>query len=174
MPLLRVARLLVGLPLVLATTLPAQSNPPALPRAVPSIAMPATTRVVQVPAGANLQAALDAARPGDALELARGATYTGSFVLPAKGACGTWIVLRPAGAALPAPGTRMTPALAQSLRLPRLLGNAQGYAIATAIGACSYRLTGLDVGVAPNIRQSYGLVGLGADRSQGQRTLAQT
>jgi hypothetical protein len=163
-------------PLLLASALSAQapSIPPALPRAVPSTAMPATTRIVPVPAGANLQAALDAAKPGDALELARGATYTGSFILPAKGACGKWIVLRPAGAALPAPGTRMTPALARSLRLPRILGSGNGYAIATALGACGYRLVGLDIGVAPQIAQSYGIVGLGADRSQGQRTVAQT
>ena len=37
--------------------------------------------VVQVPAGANLQTAIDAAQPGTTLQLATGATYTGNFVL---------------------------------------------------------------------------------------------
>jgi hypothetical protein len=33
-------------------------------------------------AGANLQAALDSAAPGDTIELPAGATFTGNFVLP--------------------------------------------------------------------------------------------
>ena len=38
----------------------------------------------RVPAGANLQAALNAALPGDVLELDAGATFTGNFTLPVK------------------------------------------------------------------------------------------
>jgi hypothetical protein len=38
----------------------------------------------RVPAGANLQAAINAAQPGDVLELAAGATFAGNFTLPAK------------------------------------------------------------------------------------------
>ena len=38
----------------------------------------------RVPAGANLQAALDAALPGDVLELDAGATFTGNYTLPVK------------------------------------------------------------------------------------------
>ena len=38
----------------------------------------------RVPAGANLQAALNAAVPGDILELDPGATFTGNFSLPVK------------------------------------------------------------------------------------------
>jgi hypothetical protein len=37
-----------------------------------------------VPAGGNLQAALDAAAPGTVLELEAGATFTGNFTLPVK------------------------------------------------------------------------------------------
>src|SRR6185295_5504132 len=37
-----------------------------------------------VPAGGNLQAAIDGARPGDTILLAPGATYLGGFLLPAK------------------------------------------------------------------------------------------
>lgn len=39
---------------------------------------------VVVPAGGNLQAALDAAKPGDTIELLPGVVYTGVFTLPAK------------------------------------------------------------------------------------------
>ena len=38
----------------------------------------------RVPAGGNLQQALDAAQPGDVVLLAAGATFTGSFVLRKK------------------------------------------------------------------------------------------
>ena len=39
---------------------------------------------VTVPAGGDLQRALNAARPGDTILLEPGATYIGNFVLPAK------------------------------------------------------------------------------------------
>jgi hypothetical protein len=39
---------------------------------------------LEVPAGGNLQAALDAARPGDTIALAANAMFTGNFVLPRK------------------------------------------------------------------------------------------
>src|SRR5690606_21124271 len=50
-------------------------------------------KVIQVRAGDNLQAALDAAKPGDIIELQAGATFKGNFVLRAKGGS-QWIVIR--------------------------------------------------------------------------------
>jgi hypothetical protein len=49
--------------------------------------------VVNIPAGADLQAALDAAKLGDTLQLAAGATYVGNFILAAAPASstGTWL-----------------------------------------------------------------------------------
>ena len=41
---------------------------------------------IDVPAGGDLQGALNAAQPGDVIALAPGATYVGNFVLPKKGA----------------------------------------------------------------------------------------
>jgi hypothetical protein len=148
--------------------------PPELPRSVPSATIPATTRTLTVAANGNLQAALDSAKAGDAIELARCGRYVGSFILPVKlGTAG--VVLRPAaGTALPPAGTRITPAMAASLCLPRILSNTQGYAIATALGAHHWYLVGLDIGVDSSITQSYGIVGLGDAGQQGQRTLAQT
>ena len=38
-----------------------------------------------MPAGGNLQQALNAVQPGGTIRLAAGATYVGTFTLPAKG-----------------------------------------------------------------------------------------
>jgi hypothetical protein len=67
---------------------------------------------VTVPAGGDLQRALNAARPGDAVLLEPGATYVGNFVLPARGGDDPRpITLRtatPDGDPVPA-GQRLTP-----------------------------------------------------------------
>ena len=54
----------------------------------------------RVAAGANLQAALDAALPGDILELDAGATFTGNCTLPVKNGT-TPITVRTRGLSLP-------------------------------------------------------------------------
>ena len=66
---------------------------PTLPQALPSTTVGAPTRVVRVAAGADLQAALNAARPGDEIRLAAGVTWTGNFVIPATTSCSVsnWI-----------------------------------------------------------------------------------
>ena len=56
-----------------------------LPAGRVNTAYPAAARQIRVPAGANLQAAIDAAQPGDELLLAPGATYIGNFMLRNKG-----------------------------------------------------------------------------------------
>jgi Right handed beta helix region len=48
---------------------------------------------VRVPAGGDLQAALDAAQPGDVIVLPAGAEYVGNFVLPRKEG-NAWITVR--------------------------------------------------------------------------------
>src|SRR5580765_8350931 len=72
---------------------------------------------IAVPAGGDLQAALNAAMPGDVITLEPGATYTGNFVLPNKGALTDFITIRSAApdSQLPGPGVRMTPAYASLL-----------------------------------------------------------
>src|SRR5262245_46390533 len=52
-----------------------------------------TGRTIHVPAGGNLQSALNSARLGDLITLAAGATYTGPFLLPKKEGTG-WLVIR--------------------------------------------------------------------------------
>ena len=61
----------------------------------------------RVPAGANLQAALDAALPGDVLELDAGATFTGNYTLPVKNGTAP-VTVRTRGLTLP--NTRIDPA----------------------------------------------------------------
>jgi hypothetical protein len=120
---------------------------PELPRAfVDTTHVPSTGRTIAVPPGGNLQAALDAARPGDVVTLAAGATYRGPFVLPNKPGSG-WITVRTStpDSRLPA-GIRVTPA--HAALMPKLVA-ASGSVITTAAGAHHYRFIGLEVSPAP-------------------------
>src|SRR4051812_10372458 len=66
-------------------------------------------RTIVVGKSGDFQAALDAADPGDVIELEAGATYTGTFTLPVKPGA-DWIVVRSSAAEeLPRPGHRVDP-----------------------------------------------------------------
>ena len=71
---------------------------PCLPHRCSSAVAPLRAGDIYVAAGANLQAAIDGAQPGDRLLLAPGATFTGNFRLPNKGAATTDITIRSAAA----------------------------------------------------------------------------
>src|SRR4051812_20609228 len=77
------------------------------------IAGRAESATLTVSAGGNLQAAIDAAQPGDTILLQAGAVFTGAYTLPAKGGT-SFITIRSAAAdsALPAAGARITPSYA--------------------------------------------------------------
>jgi cellulose synthase/poly-beta-1,6-N-acetylglucosamine synthase-like glycosyltransferase len=119
--------------------------------------IPRAIRRVRVPAGGDLQQALDTARPGDWIELQRGATYTGPFRLRRVEGDG-WIVVTTAGA-LPGPGTRVGPA--QAPLMARLRASS-GAVVAADEGAHHYRLIGLDIAPAPDT-WLVALVQLGGD-----------
>src|SRR5688500_9967426 len=150
-----------------------------LPRATVATGYPSGGRAVHVSATANLQAALDAARPGDVLLLPPGATYVGNFVLRNAGAtpggapAGGWIVVRTdvPDAALGAEGTRMTPSRAASLKLARIRSPNSSPAIGTAEAAHNWRLTGLEIDVTPGVTQVNMLVRFG-QAGDVQRSLA--
>jgi len=80
---------------------------------------PSADSTVRVPSGGDLQTALNNARPGDTILLARDGTYLGNFVLPAPhGSAGhedRVISLRTEGDGWPREGERMTPATAEHL-----------------------------------------------------------
>jgi hypothetical protein len=98
---------------------------------------------IAVGAGDNLQAALDAAKPGDVLMLAAGATFTGNFTLPVKSGTGVITVRSSApDSALPGAGVRMTPAYAALL--PKIRSTNSAAALKTASGAHHWRLQFLE------------------------------
>jgi len=124
----------------------------ASPEGLESVQPPAVTvdiptgepsgRTIAVSSGGDLQAALDAARPGDIVSLEPGAVYRGPFTLPKK-AGSDWIVIRTGGnAGIPSAGTRIDPG--QATRLAKLVA-ASGAVIKTAPGAHHYRLSGLEI-----------------------------
>jgi hypothetical protein len=139
---------------------PTWAAPPERPRAsVDTAPVPATGRTIAVAAGGNVQAALDAAQPGDVVTLEAGATFRGPFTLPKKSG-GGWITLRTSApdASLPA-GTRVSPAVAAAM--PKLVGRGGGSAIQTAPGAHHFRLVGLEIRPAPGAFV-YNLIELGS------------
>ncbi|HZN65357.1 MAG TPA: LEPR-XLL domain-containing protein [Tepidisphaeraceae bacterium] len=143
-------------------TLPT-GNAPELPRVfldttyAPSI----TGRTIHVPAGGNVQAALDAAQPGDTIALAAGATFTGNFTLSDKPG-DSWITVRTDApdSSLPAPGTRLTPAHAPLL--PKLVSPNSLPALATRPGAHHWRFVGVEFTVADTVASTPGIVHLGS------------
>jgi hypothetical protein len=124
--------------------------------------------VLAVPAGGNLQAAIDAARPGDTITLAPGATYVGNFTLPAKAGAG-YITIRSAApdALLPRAGERINPSYAA--HLPKLRSPNGASVIATAPKAHHYRLLFLEF--MANVGGAGDIIRLG-DSSSKQNTLA--
>ncbi len=110
--------------------------------AVPASAQ--TGAIISVPSGGSLQAAINAAAPGDTIQLQPGATYSGNFVLPAK--TGTaFITIRTApDPRQPADGVRISPS--QAPALAHLISPNADRVVKTAIGAHHYRLMLLDVG----------------------------
>jgi hypothetical protein len=136
----------------------AGAGAPERPRQTVDTAYPAQTgRSVHVPAGGDLQAALDAARPGDVITLEPQAVYTGPFTLPRKTG-DAWIVVRTAVADARLPGGRRVDPSQASL-MP-ILEAASGAVIRTAPGAHHYRFVG--VRIRPRAgRFLYNLVDLG-------------
>ena len=98
---------------------------------------------VYVAAGGDLQAALNAARPGDTILLEEGAEFVGAFVLPAKTG-DQWITLRSAApdTVLPPPGKRIKPS--QAPLLARLRSPTGDAALRTAAGAHHWRIAYLE------------------------------
>src|SRR4051812_16117599 len=112
----------------------------ALAAAIFAAALPASAATINVPAGGDLQAALNAAGPGDVITLQPGASYVGNFVLPNKGALTAFITIRSASAdsVLPAAGVRVTPAYAP--QLPKIRSGNSAAAFRTAAAANHWKL----------------------------------
>lgn len=128
-----------------------------------------TTR--RVPAGSDLQAALDAAQPGDTLVLDAGATYAGAFTLPVKDGASYITLTSSAASQLPGPGRRVSPA--NAALMPKIVSTGKGApAIAAGPGAHHYRFVGLEFTQQSPDAVVYDLVRLGT-AGRDQQTLAQ-
>jgi hypothetical protein len=124
---------------------------------------------VVVRSGDNLQAALNAAQPGDTLMLAAGATFIGNFVLPAKTGT-TDIVVRSDAPdnLLPGPNVRMTPIYAA--RLPKIQSVNAAFALRAAAGAHNWKLRFLEF---PATLLGYGEILRFGEGSTAQTSLTQ-
>jgi hypothetical protein len=109
-----------------------------------AIARPVAAATITVNAGGDLQAALNAAQPGDTIMLQAGASWTGNYTLPLKSGTG-YITVRSSASntQLPAPGVRITPAYAPVL--PKIKGAGTSAALKTAASAHHWRLQFLEI-----------------------------
>ena len=105
--------------------------------------VPASAATIAVKAGGDLQAAIDAARPGDTITLEAGATFNGPFKLRVKGGS-TPITIRSstADSSLPGSTTRITPAAAPLLA--KIRSTTAGPAVRTDPGATYWTLKFLE------------------------------
>jgi hypothetical protein len=113
---------------------------------------------VHVRNGQDLQAALDAARPGDTILLEAGATFTGNFVLRPKTGDG-WIYIESSAIENKVhAGQRATAADASSMA--KIQTSNSDSAISVLPGAAHYRLVGLEVTPAAGAARVYSLVNI--------------
>jgi hypothetical protein len=114
-------------------------------------------QILHVPAGGDLQQAIDAARPGDTITLDPGAIYTGNFILRKKTG-NAFVTITTAGAD-PLEGTRITPQ--EASMLAKIVAPNDSPAISTEAGAHHYRLTNLELYAAAGV-YSFRVVALGS------------
>jgi uncharacterized protein (TIGR03437 family) len=138
---------------------------PELPRVfLDTTYVPPTRAPRLVSAGEDLQAAINAAQPGDVLALQAGATFTGNFFLPSKTGS-DWIIIRSSApdSSLPPPGTRITPAYASVM--PKIVSHNNAPAVTALDGAHHYRFIGIEFSVDPAISRAFNVILLGADQT---------
>ncbi len=132
-----------------------------LPQRFVSHAFPSAARTVTLRQGGDLQAAIDSARRGDQIVLARGATFTGGFVLKRKAGAG-WITIR--SETEPALiGIRPTPAMFAAAA--KLTTSTNGVPVIDAeAGASGYWISGVEISAASNVTTLGALVFLSPAR----------
>src|SRR4051812_39301003 len=130
---------------------------PELPRATVDTSLPQQRgKTTPVPANGDLQAAVNAAKPGDTLLLAAGATYRGPIVLPKKSGEG-WVLIETSAAQLPPPGTRITPKDAGLMPKIVTMNNGEP-AVRAQEGAHHYRFVGVEFTAAPQVKKVSAIV----------------
>jgi hypothetical protein len=134
-----------------------------------AIASPSFAEIRYVRAGDNLQAAINAAQPGDEIRLAAGATFSGNFVLPVF-AGSSVITIRTdlADATLPPSNQRVTPATAS--RFAKIVSPNTAASLRTAAGAHHWRVMFVEF---PSTKEGYGDIVQIGDGSSAQSDLSQ-
>jgi hypothetical protein len=141
-----------------------------LPRVQVDATYPAVRTQTRIAAGADLQAALRACT-GELL-LPPGATWIGNFMLPLRPTSDVCVIRTDlTDAQLGAPGTRMTPSRAGTVRLTRILTPNGQPVLDTELGAHHYRLTGVELGATSAAADVNALVRFGSSsRRRPMRT----
>lgn len=133
---------------------------PSPPKTFDTTYAPPTGATLTVAAGADLQAALEKAQPGDTIVLQAGASWTGTFKLPNKTAGSGWIyVVSSRLSDLPAAGSRVSPANATSM--PKILAPNGLNALTTVSNAHHFRFVGIEFAPVPASKQIYAVVAIG-------------
>lgn len=132
---------------------------------------PSAGSTIHVADGGDVQAALDAAVPGDVVTLAAGIVFTGNFTIGprAGGIAGGWITVKTDGS-LPDEGTRVASGQAATLSYPTLRTANGSAVIATSGVATKWRFIGLVIDADSAVTNCQRLVQLG-DGSTAQNAL---
>src|ERR1041384_6948991 len=137
---------------------------------VASAAVSARAATVNVPAGGDLQAALNSAQPGDTIVLQAGATYVGPITLPVKSGSSYITIQSSALAALPPDGQRVSPAFAPLM--PKIVSPGLNEpALHTAPAAHHFQFIGIEFAKQTPDVQVGDLIMLG-DGTSAQNSLA--
>lgn len=132
----------------------------------PVIVANGQTRIIRVPPGGNVQAAIEKAESGDIVELQAGGVYSGTINLPNKPLTG-YVTIQSSGAADLPVDKRVTPAQRSSMAtiVAGILGRP---AVSAAKGANHYRFIGIEF-TASSAAYNYGLIVFGGSESAASR-----
>lgn len=121
--------------------------------------------IIKVPAGGNLQAAINRAKSGDVIELQAGATYYGEIILPNKPHT-DFVTIRSSAISKLPEGLRVKPE--QANLMAKILTKDAKPTVSTEPGAHHYRFEGIEFAPA-GATYVYNVVLFGADESRPER-----